>query len=51
MCYDAFYSTSKKDWNQEKFELYVQKLVEAHANKFITEMKSVRNNKIRSPLS
>jgi len=41
MCYDAFYSTSKKDWNQEKFELYVQKLVETHANAFINQTKLV----------
>ena len=43
MCYDAFYSTAKDDWDQEQFEQYVQKLVETHANKFINQMKSVDN--------
>lgn len=39
MCYDAFYSTAKECWDQERFENYVQALVESHANKFINEMK------------
>ena len=39
LCYDAFYSTAKDGWDQERFENYVQALVESHANKFINEMK------------
>ncbi|MEE1279142.1 MAG: hypothetical protein UHE86_08855 [Acutalibacteraceae bacterium] len=41
LCYDAFYSTAKEGWNQERFEKYVQSLVEFHANKFIDDMTSV----------
>ena len=40
LCYDAFYSTAKDGWDQERFENYVQALVETHANKFIDEIKS-----------
>ena len=44
LCYDAFYSTAKEGWDQERFENYVQALVETHANKFIDEMKSEKEN-------
>ena len=39
LCYDAFYSTAKEGWDQERFENYVESLVEFHANKFIDEIK------------
>lgn len=38
LCYDAFYSTAKEGWDQERFEDYVQTLVEYHANAFIDEI-------------
>lgn len=44
LCYDAFYSTAKEGWDQERFEKYVESLVEFHANKFINEMKSEKEN-------
>ena len=49
MCYDAFYSTARESWTQERFEKYVELLVEYHANKFINEMKMADklNNLIR----
>ena len=38
LCYDAFYSTAKEGWNQERFEKYVESLVEFHANQFIDKI-------------
>ena len=39
LCYDAFYSTAKDGWDQERFENYVQALIENHANALIDEVK------------
>lgn len=39
MCYDAFYSTAKEGWDQERFKKHVESLVEFHSNKFIDEVK------------
>ena len=46
LCYDAFYSTAKDGWNQERFERHVEALVENYANEFIAEMssQSTQNN-------
>ena len=38
LCYDAFYSTAKEGWDQERFEHYVQSLVETQANILINEI-------------
>ena len=40
LCYDAFYSTTKEGWDQERFEKHVQSLIETHANKLIDEINS-----------
>lgn len=44
LCYDAFYSTSKEGWDQERFENHVQSLIEIHANAFIKEIKLEKEN-------
>lgn len=44
LCYDAFYSTAKEGWDQERFEKYVESLVETHANEFFKEIKLEKEN-------
>ena len=48
MCYDAFYSTAKDGWDQNRFENHVEALVETEANKFIAEMKHLENQNKKS---
>jgi uncharacterized protein YdaU (DUF1376 family) len=45
MCYDAFYSTAKDGWDQERFEKHVEALVELHANEFIHTMATSKINR------
>lgn len=44
LCYDAFYSTAKDGWDQERFEKYVESLVELHANELINKIKLDKEN-------
>ena len=44
LCYDAFYSTAKDGWNQERFERHVEELVEEQANRYINELTEFNSN-------